>query len=247
MKQNKYSINIENPCSQNYNLMKDSYAGKFCSVCKKSVFDFSKSSDVEIDTILKRYNYQVCAKLRKDQLNKPLDLPKPKTYFSSFLKIISGLMLFGATEKATANTTKSDTFKSVFNEDFRNRISENRLIVKNDTVKRIIRGIVFDSNNLPLPGTMVYFEKTTKGTQTDFDGNFAIDILGDLSNEENLTLVFSYIGYTTQKIEINPNQIPTDLKIFFEEASEIEITIGTIITVEKRKWWQFWKKKYKSE
>ncbi len=218
--------------------MKDNYAGKFCSVCEKSVIDFSESSDIEIDTILKRYNYQVCAKFRKDQLNKPLNLLKQKTYFSSFLNIVSGLMLFGATEKVVANTTKSDTFKSVFNEDFKNRINENRLIVKNDTIKRLVKGTVFDIENLPLPGTSIVIEGTMKGTQTDLEGNFSIEI----PNKEDLTLVFSYIGYTTQKIEIFSDEVPTDLKIFFKESPEIEI--GTIITMKKRKWWQFWRKKY---
>lgn len=52
-----------------------------------------------------------------------------------------------------------------------------------------ITGTVVDDSGIPLPGANVIIKGTTIGTQTDFDGNFAIEAnTGDI-------LVFSYIGY----------------------------------------------------
>ncbi len=60
-----------------------------------------------------------------------------------------------------------------------------------------VSGTVSDANG-PLPGASVVVQGTTNGTQTDFDGNYT------LSNvDAAATIVFSYIGYSTQEIPVN--------------------------------------------
>ncbi|HTO36703.1 MAG TPA: carboxypeptidase-like regulatory domain-containing protein [Flavobacterium sp.] len=54
---------------------------------------------------------------------------------------------------------------------------------------------------LPLPGVTIIIETTEKGTQTNFDGNYSI-----VANV-NDTLVFSLIGYKTQKIRADKDTI----------------------------------------
>lgn len=53
-----------------------------------------------------------------------------------------------------------------------------------------------DSNGLP--GVNVLVKGTTTGAVTDFDGNYSI-----IAPDPNATLVFSYIGFTTQEIPLN--------------------------------------------
>ncbi len=60
-----------------------------------------------------------------------------------------------------------------------------------------ITGKVSD-NSGPLPGVNVVVQGTTNGTVTDFDGNYSIRV-----SDNAATLIFSYIGYTTQRISIN--------------------------------------------
>ena len=68
------------------------------------------------------------------------------------------------------------------------------LLSQNGTVT----GSVSDSEtNEPLPGVNVVVKNTTKGTNTDFDGNFSIE--GVSSGD---VLVFSYIGYKSQEISV---------------------------------------------
>ncbi|MDT7828178.1 TonB-dependent receptor [Pricia sp. S334] len=57
--------------------------------------------------------------------------------------------------------------------------------------EKTVTGKVTDQNELPLPGVSVVVTGTTTGTQTDFDGNYSIDV------EEGQTLRFSYIGQAT--------------------------------------------------
>lgn len=63
-----------------------------------------------------------------------------------------------------------------------------------------VQGVVRDAaDNSPIPGVSVVVKSTTKGTITDFDGNFAINVnQGDV-------LVFSFIGYTTQEVAATAN------------------------------------------
>lgn len=59
-----------------------------------------------------------------------------------------------------------------------------------------VTGTVSDANG-PLPGASVVVKGTTNGTQTDFDGNYTLEVEGDA------TLVFSYIGYLTSEIAVD--------------------------------------------
>ncbi len=60
-----------------------------------------------------------------------------------------------------------------------------------------VSGTVSDVNG-PLPGASVVLKGTTTGTQTDFDGNY---ILSNVDSDG--TLVFSYIGYSSQEVAVN--------------------------------------------
>lgn len=62
-----------------------------------------------------------------------------------------------------------------------------------------VKGTVIDEKtNTTLIGVSVLVEGTSTGTVTDIDGNFSIDV-----PSPNSVLVFSYVGYTTQKVNLN--------------------------------------------
>ena len=51
-----------------------------------------------------------------------------------------------------------------------------------------VTGTVNDETGLPLPGTTVVVEGTSRGVATDFDGNFSIEA------EQGEVLVITYVG-----------------------------------------------------
>ncbi|MGA9590227.1 MAG: carboxypeptidase-like regulatory domain-containing protein, partial [Salegentibacter sp.] len=83
-----------------------------------------------------------------------------------------------------------------------------------------ISGTVSDATG-PLPGVTVMVKGTTKGTTTDFDGNYT------LSNvPEDGTLVFSFIGYAPQEIQISGrNEIDVAMESDTEALQEV-VVIG---------------------
>lgn len=60
-----------------------------------------------------------------------------------------------------------------------------------------VSGTVSDASG-PLPGASVLVKGTTNGTQTDFDGNYTLNNVG-----ETATLVFSYIGFKPLEVAVN--------------------------------------------
>ncbi len=57
-----------------------------------------------------------------------------------------------------------------------------------------VKGKVVDDINDPLPGVSVSIKGTTRGTITDVDGNYSIEV------SRNQTLVFSLVGMTPQEV-----------------------------------------------
>lgn len=64
-----------------------------------------------------------------------------------------------------------------------------------------ITGKVTDAQGLALPGVSIVVKGTTTGTVTTSDGDYQLNVPGG-----NETLVFSFIGYTSQEVPINGRQ-----------------------------------------
>lgn len=78
-----------------------------------------------------------------------------------------------------------------------------------------LSGLVKGEDNAPLPGVSVIVKGTTVGTITDNDGKFTLSVPADAR-----TLVFSFVGMTTQEITIG-DQTAFDL-VLKEETRGLE-------------------------
>jgi TonB-linked SusC/RagA family outer membrane protein len=76
-----------------------------------------------------------------------------------------------------------------------NSSTSNEVEVK--TLQSTITGTVLDDTGQPLPGANVVERGTTNGTQTDFDGNYSLNVA------DGATLVFSYIGFKNKVVAVD--------------------------------------------
>ena len=84
--------------------------------------------------------------------------------------------------------------------------------------EKTISGNVSDDTG-PLPGVSIIIKGTTKGTETDFDGNYAIQAkVGDV-------LVFSFVGMTTQERKVG-NQNVINVKMVTDNVLEEVIVVA---------------------
>lgn len=86
---------------------------------------------------------------------------------------------------------------------------------------RKVGGVVNDESGTGLPGVSVVVKGTTRGTTTNSDGRFDLEVPND-----NATLVFSYLGYVTQEIMVgNQVQLTIALKVDAKSLEEV-IVVG---------------------
>ncbi|GAA4828714.1 TonB-dependent receptor [Algivirga pacifica] len=71
-----------------------------------------------------------------------------------------------------------------------------------------VSGTITTKDQEVLPGVSVVIKGTSKGTTTDFNGQFSLNM------EEAATIQVRYVGYTTQEIQVNASQ---QLNIVLEE------------------------------
>ena len=99
-------------------------------------------------------------------------------------------------------------------------IKDNHQVVLSNVVKKHlsvqqvipkVTGVVLDNNGVPIIGANVLVKGTTKGTITDTNGFFSLEI------EEGATLEVSYIGYASRLIKVGDRK---NLSITLEEDSK---------------------------
>lgn len=91
------------------------------------------------------------------------------------------------------------TPKNAISKNFKINIKEktsNNLLANNQQYQ--VSGTITDENGQPLTGASVLEKGTMTGAQTDFDGNFSLNV-----SSKNATLIFSYVGFLTQEISLN--------------------------------------------
>ena len=73
------------------------------------------------------------------------------------------------------------------------------LTTLNSFSQKTVSGNVTDDNG-PIPGVNVIVDQSSQGVVTDFDGNYSITV-----TDENTILVFSFLGFISQKITVGTN------------------------------------------
>lgn len=89
-----------------------------------------------------------------------------------------------------------------------------------------IKGTVTDNEGQPLPGANVIVKGTALGTQTDFDGNYTLEM------PKNSVLSFSYIGFETKEITLSTisNTISVQLENSYDSMlGEVVVTAGIVV------------------
>ncbi|GGF21750.1 TonB-dependent receptor [Echinicola rosea] len=81
-----------------------------------------------------------------------------------------------------------------------------------------VTGTVTDENGQPIPGATVQVQGTTRGSVTDIDGKYSIEV------EEGAVLIFSFIGYQQQMVEVG-NQTVLNISLSPDMKSLDEVVV----------------------
>ncbi len=185
--------------------------GRFCSVCTKTVFDFTKASDKEIIEQLNK-DKKTCGRFYNNQLNRDLIVPKQKSSYW-LVTTVSLLGFLGIGNHTAHSQVKQDTIQTEPKED----LILGKVITPQ---KRIITGVVSDDLG-SVEGANVVVKNSGKSTTTDFDGNFSIE--AEIGDE----IIVSYTS-SIEKIVISEKKIKYNIVLKPIELGEIVIITGGI-------------------
>lgn len=236
-----YIVSIENPCEKIvWANMQQSASGKFCDLCSKNVVDFSVLSDAEIIKIIENPSRDICAKMSTLQTNRLLSNPsKIKNFHLS--KTITTLLVVGSVKGTFAseqNLTKQDQI--VVNSSF-NSIQKFPEKVATDSLKKTMSGSIINENtDETLDYEYIFIEGTNISAVKDTLGNFTLNVPNDFTANE-IVLVLKATGWESDtRTIVYTKDLPVTNLIIKKESP----IVGEYIIKIKRKWWQFWKKKY---
>lgn len=92
--------------------------------------------------------------------------------------------------------------------------------------QRTLSGTIKDTQGTPLPGVNVIVKGTSTGTTSDTEGRYNITL-----NDGATTLVFSFIGFSTQEVEIG-TRTSIDITLT-EDVTELNEVVVTALGIER--------------
>lgn len=185
MKTKAISIQIAEPCHQNWETMEDRDKERFCESCQKCVIDFSNHTNAEIVKAISEAKNEVCGRLSVEQLNQLnyylIAVPSNKNWLKYLGVLAIGASLF--VNEAKAIGVKSPVEVTV---------NKNKSIkdVKPVRLKKIY-GYVVDEAGKPMAGMRIVITNTKLFAKTDKAGRYEIVYNTKLDPKNNMIKVES--------------------------------------------------------
>ncbi len=169
----------------------------------------------EIDSIQKQNNNSLCGMYSPRQLEYwGMEVPQSNTY-----KYIS------ATALMLLLTVSTNSF--------------GQSISSPDSIsKTIVKGLVtgrYSGEIDTLQYTSIWLKNSKIGTVTDENGRYQLDITNFIDPLQKPTLVFSYVGFTTLELQLNPD---SKGEIVFDAQLEESIDMDIVYYASKPTLWQ---------
>lgn len=82
--------------------------------------------------------------------------------------------------------------------------------------RKIVKGVVTDSEGHSLPGVSIYIKGTPRGVTTDVDGNFSITV----PSSRDVVLLFSYVGMKPKEVKILKDKKEENLRVRLQEDAQ---------------------------
>ncbi len=187
------------------------------------IFDAPIATDLDlsISYLVKDAGWIPNYDIKSKKLNAPIDLSYKAHVYQKTGKNWDNVNVTLSTGNPNVNVNKPNLGTKYLN--FVSRYAKQQRpsvkkkdYVYNPTVRKVI-GTIVDESGSPLPGATVVVKGTSNGTQTDFDGNFSLDVI---SGKE---LVISYIGQKTQELPIYSSVINAQLETDAAALDEVVV------------------------
>jgi|GEM_PF-1310061 len=221
----KYTIQIPNPCNENWKTMTPTERGMFCSNCKKEVINYQYYSNNEL---LKSLNNdeKICGRFSPNQIDKALNSSETKRIHNiglllGFTSLLLTTPVFSQSEKSKTEIVENksdDELKQKSSIEFIEFYGKILEIPRNNNDK-----------SYPIPGVYIVQKGTKNNVQSNIDGDFVIKIpIEDF--KDRVVLIFSYIGMETKEVEVFKTKNNLKIEMILSDA-----VMGEVIIVKTKK------------
>jgi hypothetical protein len=213
-------LEINNPCSENFDNFKKTNKGGYCESCKTEVIDFRKMNDAQIIKYFSTHSSKsICGKFKPEQL-KINELQSSKYRGFGFLKGIGlALLSLFAFNTTQAQAHKTDSLRSEKKSSVTLPLSQMQFKyieitpIKDSLKEKGSRYLVTgktDEKAIAIPGFSIHLMGTRIKVQTDDRGILTLD--KPLKAGDFLSIELQGFGNDIILIE-DPNAIHIDLKL----------------------------------
>ena len=209
----KLQLTIPEPCHEDWNKMTPVQKGRFCSSCEKNVFDFTRSTDLQIIETYNKNN-SICGRFLPSQLDRELFYPKKKK--SVWLAtVFFGMITFWNTKMSAQEKPKTEQIETP-----RVVLGKPAYHPEKESNEITITGIVSDTSG-PIPGVNVIVKGSNNVVNTDMKGLFKIKA------KKDDILIFSFMGMEDAERTINNSRI-INVKMKNDKYKMITPVMGTV-------------------
>ncbi len=220
----RYKLNIDKPCSENWNDMLPGNRGKFCQQCSKTVVDFSTMSDKQIVDYLKKGEKNICARVDNSQMRRAIIAQSSNSGFrNSLYKYLLGIFFFSLSGKSFSKNhnehLKSQTEKI---ENLEQKETANSKFFESGSELKLIGKVKDAEDELTLSNAHITVEKDNNVLicgKSDTAGHFSI-LIPAPGNYVVRVSHDDYISKIYKNVKVTNNEI-TNLEIELEYASII--------------------------
>ena len=196
-------------CGEEWLGMCATKGGRLCQKCNKIIFDFSKMNWSDIEKIQHQHNNTLCGMYSNAQLsNWGVEVPR-----NNLPKIISTVALITSINVSSGNS-QSVAYKDTS---------------PNLAVRGVVTGLSIDGGLDTLAFAHVQLKNTSINTVGNSEGEFKLELPGQMDTLNNPIIVISYTGYANAEILLEDLTL-RDIYInpILEEAA-----FSTVYAVEK--------------
>lgn len=221
------AIQLNFKCNESWEKMSQNDKGRFCKSCSKNVFDLTNKSDEEIRKLYSENKGKMCGRVTQSQIGIPF-MSKQKRVLAKLcmaLYLVFGGLLFTHSVNAQTNSKGINEVKQL------GGIS----LVKQTATTYLIKGKVTDvatGEDLPFATIVLYQgDKTIKGTTTDLNGNYLIELSENEVENYKLRIHIAFVGYAS--VTNNEIKFSEDKELIYNVALDSrEILMGDVMIEE---------------
>ncbi|MBT1697006.1 carboxypeptidase-like regulatory domain-containing protein [Fulvivirgaceae bacterium PWU4] len=191
------SLSIPKPCSEKWENFSSTTNGALCGSCNKVVVDFTSMSDEALIDFFSKTKGHTCGRFRPDQLTTYTPSVRVKVNPGvTLLKAgLLSLLLVLTSKQASAQNKKPKSTTEAVEKRGRRAVPESTAI----QTEKILKGVVLDEANKPMPGVNVVLKGSTTRIYTDVDGRFELS----QKVKEGDVIYLYFIGYTSKEYVVS--------------------------------------------